>query len=83
MTSPAKIRANRRNARRSTGPKSSAGKAITARNSLRHGLTLPVLDDPSLARDVVELARCIETSVTGREADAAGHALACLISPRR
>ena len=80
MTSPAKIRANRRNARRSTGPKSSAGKAIAARNSLRHGLTLPVLDDPSIARDIVELARCIETSVTGREADPAGHALACHIA---
>ena len=61
MTSPAKIRANRRNARRSTGPRSRAGKAIAARNSRRHGLTLPVLDEPSLAREVVELARRIET----------------------
>ena len=44
MTSPAKIRANRRNALRSTGPRSAAGKAIAAANSRRHGLTVPVLD---------------------------------------
>jgi hypothetical protein len=80
MTSPAKIRANRRNARRSTGPRSHAGKAIAARNSRRHGLTLPVLDEPSASREVVALARVIETSEMGREADAAGHVLACRIA---
>jgi hypothetical protein len=80
MTSPAKIRANRRNARRSTGPRSRAGKAIAARNAHRHGLTLPVLADPSLARAVVALARAIEDSVTGRAAGAPGHALACRIA---
>ena len=80
MTSAAKIRANRRNALRSTGPRSRAGKAIAARNSHRHGLTLPVLDEPSLSREVVELARRIEISQMGRAADAAGHALACRIA---
>jgi hypothetical protein len=80
MTSPAKIRANRRNALRSTGPRSRAGKAIAARNSRRHGLTLPMLDEPPLAREVVALARRIETSVTGQDADAAGHVLACRIA---
>jgi hypothetical protein len=63
----------------STGPRSCAGKAITARNSRRHGLTLPVLDEPSLAREVVALARRIETSVTGQEANAADLA-ACRIA---
>jgi hypothetical protein len=80
MTSATKIRANRRNAQRSTGPRSRAGKTVAARNSRRHGLTLPVLAEPSLARDVVALARRIETSELGREADAAGHVLACRIA---
>jgi hypothetical protein len=80
MTSPAKIRANRRNALRSAGPRSPVGKAMAARNARRHGLTLPVLDEPSLAREAVDLARRIETSQTGREADAAGHALAYRIA---
>jgi hypothetical protein len=76
MTSPAKIRANRRNARKSTGPRTVAGKAIVARNARRHGLTLPVFCDPALLPEVAEFARTIETSVTGAEADAEGHALA-------
>jgi hypothetical protein len=80
MTSAAKIRANRRNALRSTGPRSFAGMTIAARNSRRHGLTLPVLDDPSLSTEVIAVARAIETSTTGREADAAGHVLACRIA---
>jgi hypothetical protein len=80
MTSPAKVRANRRNALRSTGPRSPAGKAIAARNSRRHGLTVPVLAEPSLAREAVDLARMIERSEIDREADAAGHMLACRIA---
>jgi len=80
MTSPAKIRANRRNALRSTGPKSPAGKAVAARNARRHGLTVPVLDEPSLVPEVVALARRIETSVRGYAADAAGHVLACRVA---
>jgi hypothetical protein len=41
MTSPAKIAANRRNALRSTGPRSAAGKAPPRRNAFRHGLATP------------------------------------------
>ncbi len=37
-TTEKQIAANRRNAARSTGPISAAGKAIAARNSLKHGL---------------------------------------------
>jgi hypothetical protein len=45
MTTPAKIEANRRNARLSTGPRSAAGKAIVATNPIRHGIfaSLPVV----------------------------------------
>jgi hypothetical protein len=39
MTSYRQIEANRRNALRSTGPKTAAGKEASRRNALRHGLT--------------------------------------------
>jgi len=38
MTSDKKITSNRRNAQKSTGPKSAAGKAIVAQNARTHGL---------------------------------------------
>ena len=37
-SSPRKFAANRRNAQRSTGPRTAAGKTISSWNSLRHGL---------------------------------------------
>lgn len=39
MTSPKQIEANRRNALKSTGPNTPAGKRRSRRNALRHGLT--------------------------------------------
>jgi hypothetical protein len=42
MTSSAKIIANRNNARRSTGPRTKAGKRAVARNAIRHGLASPI-----------------------------------------
>src|SRR5262245_12450232 len=39
MNSERKAASNRRNAQRSTGPKSVAGKNVVRRNALRHGLT--------------------------------------------
>jgi hypothetical protein len=51
MTSPAKIAANRRNAQRSTGPRSAAGKARARRNAFRHGLATPAsLDHVTMDR---------------------------------
>jgi hypothetical protein len=38
VATEAQIEANRRNAARSTGPKSAAGKRIVAKNAVRHGL---------------------------------------------
>jgi hypothetical protein len=50
MTSLKQIEANRRNAFRSTGPRSEEGKQRSSRNALRHGLTaetvLKPLEDP-------------------------------------
>ncbi len=39
MSSDAKIAANRANAKKSTGPRTTAGKAASSRNNTRHGLT--------------------------------------------
>jgi len=40
--SPQKRQANRRNALRSTGPRSSAGRKLASRNAVKHGLSVPV-----------------------------------------
>jgi len=39
MSTPAQIAANRRNAQKSTGPKTEDGKAAASLNAMRHGLT--------------------------------------------
>jgi hypothetical protein len=39
VTSPAQIAANRRNAQKSTGPRTANGKAASRLNALKHGLT--------------------------------------------
>ena len=56
MTSEWKARANRTNAKASTGPKSVQGRARAARNARTHGLNAPVLSDPLLAEEVRSLA---------------------------
>ena len=66
MTSDRKIKANRANARASTGPKTAQGRARTARNALRHGLSLPVRSDPALSEEVEALAR----EIAGPDANA-------------
>jgi hypothetical protein len=80
MTTPARLLASRRNARASTGPKTSAGMARASRNARRHGFTLPVLAEPSLAAEVDDLAREIVRSILGETHEAADHALACRIA---
>ena len=66
MTSARKIRANRANARASSGPKTAAGKAQSAQNAFRHGFNVPVWRDPDLASDVEALAQ----RIAGKGADA-------------
>jgi hypothetical protein len=67
VTSAQKTRANRANARASTGPKTAEGKTRSAGNARRHGLSLPVLADPVLSQDVAELTREIAGSNPSRE----------------
>ena len=58
MATPAQIAANRRNALKSTGPRTAAGKAASGRNALTHGLTARtavVLDED--AGDYAEFGR--------------------------
>ena len=57
MSTAGKISVNRANARASTGPTTAQGRARSARNSHRHGLSLPVLVDPALSQEVEALAR--------------------------
>lgn len=69
MKTSARTRANRRNAKRSTGPKSALGKAVAAKNALRHGLAVPVSLDPRLADRIERLALLI----AGRSANPMRH----------
>jgi hypothetical protein len=57
MTSDRKIKANRDNARVSTGPRSAHGRVRSAKNAFRHGLSLPVWSDQGLNEEVQALAR--------------------------
>ena len=49
MASEKQIQANRKNAKRSTGPKTAAGRARSRRNALRHGLSLPLTLNTEMA----------------------------------
>jgi hypothetical protein len=59
MASERQIAANRHNARKSTGPRSGAGKKRASRNSYRHGLTLNITSTAAFAKQLDKLARKI------------------------
>jgi hypothetical protein len=59
------IAANRANAKKSTGPKSAAGKLRSSRNAYRHGLSGPLLPAPPTLTKVHSIAG----ELTGAAAD--------------
>jgi hypothetical protein len=72
--------ANRLNARKSTGPRSAAGKTVAARNARRHGLSLPLQHDQRIDVDVDLLAQRIVGSIAGLAAEPRLLDLACRIA---
>ena len=67
VTSDNKVMANRANARTSTGPKTMQGRTRSARNALRHALSLPVYSNLVLCEEVEALAREIAANAEIRE----------------
>jgi hypothetical protein len=60
MASAKQITANRRNARKSSGPKTSRGKSLSKMNALRHGLCAEqVLVPGEDEREFADLRRCL------------------------
>jgi hypothetical protein len=56
MPSDRKITANRNNAKKSTGPRSKAGREASRRNARRHGLAIDIGADPAFHEDIEKLA---------------------------
>jgi hypothetical protein len=72
VTSHRKIQANRANARRSIDPKTTQGRACSAKNAFRHGLSLPVNLDPAFSEEAEAMTR----QIAGPDAEAEMLALA-------
>jgi hypothetical protein len=84
MVSALKIAANRRNAQKSTGPRSVAGKARTRRNAYRHGLAIPVTRDVLNADLVAKVAsQLIGKSASPAEQEYALLAAECQVDAMR
>jgi len=57
VATAARIKANRTNARASTGPKTANGRARSAQNAFKHGLTLHIRFFPEFSAEIEALAR--------------------------
>jgi len=65
MATDRQIAANRSNGSLGRGPKTSAGKARSSRNALKHGLSIPINRDKTLRRQIEVLARILAQSEAG------------------
>src|SRR5215472_11641031 len=68
MTSETRRAANRRNAARSTGPRSAAGKKRASQNALCHGLAISLGQDAETRAEIERMAR---VAITERAMNAA------------
>lgn len=59
MTSERKIAANRSNAKKSTGPRTNAGRSKSRRNALRHGLAVDIRTDSAYREEIEQLANML------------------------
>jgi hypothetical protein len=66
MTSDRKIESNRKNAQKSTGPRSEAGQRRSRRNALRHGLAIAIGSDPSSSEEIKRLANALAQGRSGQ-----------------
>lgn len=62
MASERQVAANRANAKRSTGPKTAAGKRRSSGNAFRHGLSGPLQDDVVTMAAIDAVARAVVSS---------------------
>jgi hypothetical protein len=60
MTTDRKIESNRKNAQKSTGPRSEDGRRRSRANALRHGLAIAIGSEPSLSSEIETLAVTLE-----------------------
>jgi hypothetical protein len=65
-TSERKVISNRRNAQKSTGPRSELGRLRSRRNALRHGLAIAIGSDPSFSKDIESLATTLASGRAGQ-----------------
>ena len=66
MTSDRKAASNRKNAQKSTGPRSEVGRQHSRRNALRHGLAVAIGTDPSFSKNIEALANILANSSNGQ-----------------
>jgi hypothetical protein len=59
MTSKRKISANRSKAKKSTGPRTEAGRRRSRSNALRHGLAVAIGSQASYSEDIEALAKAL------------------------
>lgn len=59
MATERQLAANRANAKRSTGPKTSAGRYASSRNALRHGLASALEPRQNIPIDIDDLAQAL------------------------
>ena len=67
MATAAQIEANRRNAQKSTGPKTDAGKCRVRRNALKHGMTARTIMPVLPQEDAKELEERIQQAITAMQ----------------